>query len=64
MALRIFPVNNMEVFQKYSELHAVSTRYELDLDKSLPEGSMEHNSVHIFHQKLNVYHPVNNSKYH
>jgi hypothetical protein len=26
LALRIFPVKNLEVFQKYSEFHAVNTR--------------------------------------
>jgi hypothetical protein len=28
----------MEMFQKYSKFHAVSTRYKLDLYNSLPEG--------------------------
>jgi hypothetical protein len=55
-------VNNFEVFQKYSEFHAVSTRHNLYLDYSLPEGStyrmLEPNFIPILQQKLNVYLPT------
>jgi hypothetical protein len=56
----------MEVFQKYSKFHAVSTRYKLGLDNCLPEGEyIWHAGTKPYTQlalKLNVYHPISNSK--